>query len=222
MTNINAQNSSCFSCEDTSGRQFTCNGCQKSFCWYCINDHQEHVKKQVDAVIQNYEHLKNNWNDDSHQNELFHQIDQWGKESIDNIRITANTARNDLKSSIKQSNNDYEIVFKKNFEQIDKSKELHNYSEIDLNQWTQQLNNIQSELQTAFNIQIKEDKEILPIYLIKIKQNSKRLLDQEEQTTIKKSKIEINNNEQFHKGLGDVLLLEQNLVAIHHTYIGVP
>jgi hypothetical protein len=193
MASNNTENKVCITCGDVSGRQVTCNGCLQSFCWTHMTNHQQDILKQMDDCAQNHERLKHDWDDDCHHQQLFHKIDQWEEESINNIRITADTARADLKLLIKRSKDQLQTSIQQISKTIHNSQELNHFSEIDINQWKQQLKYIQSQIQTSFNIQIKEDKQKLPIMLIKIEQKTKRLLDQNEQT-VKRSRNETNND----------------------------
>ncbi len=218
MNNI-CENKMCVICEDKSGRQFTCNGCQQSFCWKHITDHQRYIEKQMDTLVQNHYILQEQWNNPCYYDQLIQKIYQWEKESIEKIQMAANTARAELQSFIEQSKENLETSIKRISEQINQSKQLNNYSEIDINQWKQQLNNIRSQIQKSFYIDIKEDEQKSPISLIKIKQNMECLLDENGQL-VKRIKIEMidnvsNNDERFNQVFGEALLQEQNLVAIH-------
>ncbi|CAF1081267.1 unnamed protein product [Rotaria sordida] len=220
----------CIACGDVSGRQVTCYGCQQSFCWTHLKDHQNYIEKQMDALAENYERLKADRQEDCchhQQQQLFRQIDQWGKDSIVKIQQIADTARADLRSFIKQSEDHMKILMENLGEEIKKSRQLNNYSEIDINQWTEQLENIHSQIQTSFNIQIEDDEQASSITLIKIKQNAKRSLDSNKQR-VKRSRNETNNDfsvattinhhvniDRFDKVLEKSKLYEENLVAIN-------
>jgi hypothetical protein len=186
-------NKVCNICGDVSGRQVTCNGCEQSFCWTHMTDHQQSIEKQMDSLSEKSHLLQQNSNDDSYYNHLFHQIDQWEKESIDKIQLEANTNRDQLKLIIQQSKDIFERSIKQISEEIDHNRQLNNFSEIEIKQFTQQLTDIQSQIQTSFDIQIKEDEQTLPITFIKVKQNTKRPFDQNEQT-VKRSRNEANNH----------------------------
>ncbi len=102
------------------------------------------------------------------------------------LKKTADLARNDLQEFIQKSKESHEQSFQKISEDINQSKELKNYSEINVNQWTKELNNLQSQIENYFFIQISNQS--FP-NLIQVKQNNKRQLEQNEQS-VKRSKNE--------------------------------
>jgi hypothetical protein len=185
----NGLNKVCGRCRNGSEGEFTCNRCQQSFCWEHLTDHRQDIQKQMDTLTQNHYLLKRDWEDESYHQELLHKIDQWEKESIEKIQMTADLARVDLRALIKQEKDN----LKTSIEQIDKSRQLNHFSEIHIKEWTQQIKNLHTQIERSFNIEIKQDEQISPIILIKIKQNTKHQLDQNEQT-VKRPRNEINND----------------------------
>jgi hypothetical protein len=153
----NGPSNVCVKCRDGSGGELTCNGCQQSFCWEHITDHQQDIQKQMDSLVQNNFLLKRDWEDESYQKELFCKIDQWEKESIDKIQVTAEIARDDLKSLIKRAKKNLKTTIEQISEQIDKNRQLNHFSEIHINEWTQQIKNLHSQIEASFNIETKQD-----------------------------------------------------------------
>ena len=151
MASIDFHNTVCTTCGDVNGRQVTCIGCQQCFCWTHMTDHQDDIQKQMDNLTQNHKLLKHDWNNDSYHDQLFQQIDQWEKESVIKIQVVADTARADLRLLIKQSTDHLQTSTNKISKEIDRSRQLNNYSEIDIDRWTEQLNNIQLQIQNILS-----------------------------------------------------------------------
>jgi hypothetical protein len=203
----------CALCEDETRGEFTCNECQQSFCWKHLPDHRLFVEKQMNNLMDKCKHFKDDRKNYLEQNQLFHQIDQWEKDSIKNIRIKADLARKDLQSLIKQSNEYYEQLFKQISDNIHQSKELKNYSEININQWIKELNNIQSQIENSFSIQISN--QTFP-NIIQINQNNKYQYEQ----SVQSSKTQTENNysfnyDKFDQILGQAKLYQDNLLAVN-------
>ena len=217
----NDQDKACLKCDNKSGQQFTCNGCQQSFCWLHVTDHEKDIFQQMDVLSKDHNLLQDDWNDESHYNRLLEQINQWEKESISKIQEKAEAARVDLRLFYEESKSRLQASVRRISEEILTSQKLNNFSEIEINQWTQELKNIQQQAQTSFNIQIDQDEEIPSIALIKIKQKTKRPLEQNEETS-KRLRNEISddvgcNNERFDKVFGEAILSKENLVATNNT-----
>ncbi|CAF4394863.1 unnamed protein product [Adineta steineri] len=95
-----------------------------------------------------------------------------------------------MEKLIQQSKDNFNKSINKIGEQIEKSEEIKNFSEIPIKQWKQQLNNLQFGYQEHFHIQVENSDQIS---LIKITQKRKQHLDGHEQID-KKMKIELNND----------------------------
>ncbi|CAF4293125.1 unnamed protein product, partial [Adineta steineri] len=113
-----------------------------------------------------------------------------------------------MEKLIQQSKDNFNKSINKIGEQIEKSEEIKNFSEIQIKQWKQQLNNLQFEYQEHFHIQVKNSEQIS---LIKITQKRKQHLDEHEQID-KKMKIEL-NNDRFDQILGNGEYFENNLLV---------
>ncbi|CAF4297781.1 unnamed protein product [Adineta steineri] len=113
-----------------------------------------------------------------------------------------------MEKLIQQSKDNFNKSINKIGEQIEKSEEIKNFSEIQIKQWKQQLNNLQFEYQEHFHIQVKNSEQIS---FIKITQKRKQYLDEHEQID-KKMKIEL-NNDRFNQILGNGEYFENNLLV---------
>ncbi|CAF1434105.1 unnamed protein product [Adineta steineri] len=200
----------CIICENLNKEQRTCNGCGQIFCLTHLIDHQHSIDEQMNDLKKSYQDLKSTWKD-NHYQEYFHQIDQWKNKSIEKIQNNAVVAKANLEKLIQQSKDYYNTFIDKISEQIEKSKETKNFSEIQIKQWKQQLNNLQLEYQEHFYIQIEDFEQIS---LIKITQKRKQHVDEHEQMN-KKIKIKL-NHDRFDKILGNGEYFENNLLVESH------
>jgi hypothetical protein len=76
----------CVLCANETRGEFTCNECQQTFCWEHLPEHRLSIQQQMNNLVDKCHHFKHEWNNDEHQKKLFHQIDQWEKDSIENIK----------------------------------------------------------------------------------------------------------------------------------------
>ncbi len=136
---------SCFKC-GKSGGILLCNGCNKTLCFKHVNEHKEELEKELEDLINEENEFENNLckKDDSHY--LFNQIDQWKKESIEQIKEIAKQTKQDLRQIIYQSNqqllqNSQQI--KENLHLLKQSEDL---SEITLIQLSNQFNHLKNQI----------------------------------------------------------------------------
>lgn len=142
---------------------FTCHGCQKSFCDEHITKHREELSHQMENINKDYRVFEEDLNDNILIQPYLSHIDQWERQSINKIQRTAEIARNDLLIILNRVKNQ----FKSSLDQINQNEKLKKYTEIDLNQWTEQLKQLRHLYKTSFtDDMIDEDQSSIP--LIKI------------------------------------------------------
>ncbi|UJR11685.1 hypothetical protein I4U23_015866 [Adineta vaga] len=153
-----------------------------------------------------HQNLKETWKDDDHYQEYFDRIEQWKKESIEKIQNNTDLAKADLEKLIQQSKEYFSTSIDEISAEIREKEEMKNFSEIEIKQWKHRLNDLQSENQEHFHIQIEDFEQIS---LIKIEQKNKNLSVEDEQTN-KRIKIEL-ENDRFDQILGNGQVFENNL-----------
>ena len=87
------------------------------------------------------------------------RIDAWEKESIERIRNAAKTARGDLQQWIDEIKRELEGPCQKLAEEMQKSRQVQDYTEIELKRWTQQLKEFHRELERQPMMEYFDDEE---------------------------------------------------------------
>ena len=88
------------------------------------------------------------------------RIDMWEEESITKIRRTADVARADLQVLLDQRANRMRDFIDKNTAQMQSSRESDDYTETDLNRWTDQLKELQNLFEQQLTFRIANDRNI--------------------------------------------------------------
>jgi hypothetical protein len=156
---------------------FQCDGCHASFCVKHAGDHRVELTAQLNNIQEQHNHLQHIYNQHEKRQEhpLFSQIDVWEHDTIAKIMQTAQTARDELRKLLDELNNRMKILLNQFNNQIQTGRQTENYTEIELDQWKEQLINIKKQLETPSNIELIPDNNLPPIHLIKVnitKQNT--------------------------------------------------
>ncbi len=107
-----------------------------------MTDHRQKLGEEMNAIISEYEHLKNIFTQHkSNQNlhPLIKQIDDWEKESIEKIQLKAKELREQLLQPAAMQINELFKRFEPVLEQLNKGRELDGFIETDLNLWKETL-----------------------------------------------------------------------------------
>jgi hypothetical protein len=136
---------SCVRCGKNGGIVL-CNGCNQILCFKHINEHKEELENELEELINKENQFENDLSkiDDSHY--LFNHIDQWKKESIQQIKQIANQAKQDLRQLINQSNQQLLIYSQQIKENLRLLKESQDLSEIQLNKLSNQFNHLKKQI----------------------------------------------------------------------------
>ncbi len=156
-------------CKCNKGGMFGCDGCHQSFCRTHIHEHQQELSTQMDDICQEYNTFQKDSFKEVDEHPLVSRIDQWEKESHDKIAQVARQARIELKELIEQSNKDLKISLEQINSQLQLSQHLEDYTESDLEMWTNQLKEFRNQLKAplAINVIDDDDKDAI-IRLIKV------------------------------------------------------
>jgi len=139
----------CIKCKDFDNL-FTCNGCQQSFCDEHLIEHQEELSRKMDNINKEYRCFEEDLNENNLIQSYLSRIDQWEHESINKIQKTAEIARNDLLKIFDRMKNQLKSSVDKTYSDIQTNQELKNYTEINLNQWIEQLKQLRHIYTTSF------------------------------------------------------------------------
>src|SRR5580698_10507154 len=94
---------SCVKCGKTGGI-LLCNGCNQTLCFKHVNEHKDELEKELENLINQENDFENDLSKTGDSHYLFNEIDQWKKESIEQIKQIAKQAKQDLRQLINQSN----------------------------------------------------------------------------------------------------------------------
>jgi hypothetical protein len=136
---------SCVKCNKSSGI-LLCTGCNRTLCFKHVNEHREEIEKDFEDLINEENQFENDLlnKDDSHY--LFNEIDQWKKESIEQIKLIAKQTKEDLRFLINQSSqhllNDLKFI-KENLQFLKESEDL---SELQLIKFKNQFNQFKNQV----------------------------------------------------------------------------
>ncbi|CAF2467638.1 unnamed protein product [Rotaria sp. Silwood2] len=194
----------CIKCDKGNGI-IMCFGCEQSFCIKHILTHREDLTIQMDNIGQEHDFLRRDfYQEDNNTHPLLTQINTWELQSIVKIQIAAETARIILQQIINRNRNQMKMMMNKITHDLRSSRESNDYTEIELEKWTEQIKELRRLIDEPVAIDIIEDNHIQSsIRLIKIKENFNESLRE----------FCSYNPEIFDQAIGSVTLSEKNLVA---------
>jgi hypothetical protein len=149
----------CVVCNKAKGI-YTCAGCSQIFCLKHSNDHRNELNKQLEEVAVEHDVVQQTLNqhtEDPQQHPLLKKINQWEKESIIKIGQTAEKARNELLKGTTEHTNQVKQKLQILSYELKQGREENDFSEVDIRQWTQKLEELKKELLNPTTITIEED-----------------------------------------------------------------
>jgi hypothetical protein len=154
----------------SQGWVFPCDGCHVSFCVKHATDHRQELEIQLNNIQEESKLLQNihNQHEQCQEHPLISQINVWEQDSIAKILHVAETARDELRRLLDESNDRKKMIFNEFNHQLQTGRQTEHYTEIELEQWKEQLMNIKKQLETPCNMELISDKNVPPIELIKI------------------------------------------------------
>jgi hypothetical protein len=155
----------CIKC-GKSGGVFTCDGCEKSFCGQHTAAHRQELAHQLDVIGQEHDLLRRDLKNYTGQDSILARINAWENESTIKIKMVAEKARTDLRQLREQLGTSCNQIS----DELRSSRELDNYSEIDLSRWMEKLQLLRNELEMPTRIGIEQKQGKDSIDLIKIYQ----------------------------------------------------
>jgi hypothetical protein len=164
---------------------------------------------ELDIIGQEHDHLQRDLDQKSPEHPVLDWIDQWERDSINQIQQAAELARIRFRQLDECRNDILKMSFNRITQELRSARQTNNYSEIDLTEWTKTLREFRGKLDTPLAIRAINDDNIPSIHLIKVIQAGAMtsLDDQEQEST----------TECFQMISGPISLSEQDRVA---TYAG--
>lgn len=138
-----------------------CEGCLETFCYKHVNDHRQKLNKQLDDVAVTCDIMREALNEQttsSQKHPLIQQIDQWEQQSIEQIRRTAEEARQMIIKHTIGPVAEVEVKLRKVTNEIRHGREENDFSEVDLSYWRSSLTKLEKKLPLqSSNITLRED-----------------------------------------------------------------
>ncbi|CAF0933677.1 unnamed protein product [Adineta steineri] len=147
---------SCVKC-DKGGGIAICSGCQQQYCVKHFIEHRQELAIEMDQIGQQHDLLRRDLSKDMPEHSLFTSINTWERESITKIQVAAEVARADLQQILDRTKNDLKISVDKLTNELQSSRELDDYTEIDIEKWMKNLKELQMIFETPVNLNLLSD-----------------------------------------------------------------
>ncbi|CAF1175450.1 unnamed protein product [Rotaria sordida] len=229
MASINMKQP-CIKCSKGAGIT-TCNGCQQVYCVNHFNQHRQELANQMENISQKRDLFRQTLDHKIIEHPLFCQINTWEQESINKIRIAAETVRVELRELLNRTKNELEKSISKITEELRSSREFDDYTEIDIKKWTQQLRTLRKMLESSSTISLSENesqKLIIPLISIHNQQQqqqyrSSNLCQETFQNHILTVINSTSSNERFDEIIGKAITSEECLaITCNTTFFSYP
>lgn len=136
-----------------------CGGCQQWFCLRHFGEHREDLRGQMDDLTYEHDQLHEYFID--HENIRIHplmtQVDQWEMKIVEKIRHIANEVRQRLGMFLHRLKENMEESLHFIAEQLRLSQQINGYTEIDLNKWRNQLEELKDKFGKPSMVEIEQD-----------------------------------------------------------------
>jgi hypothetical protein len=149
----------CVVCNKAKGI-YKCEGCSRIFCPKHSIDHRNELNVQLEEVAVTHDLVQQTLTqqeEDPQKQPLIQKINQWEYQSIEKIRQTAEKARNEILKGPTQHTGQVKQKLQILSKELRQGREDNDFSEIDLRQWTQKLEELRKELVNPATISIQED-----------------------------------------------------------------
>ena len=163
----------CVKCPKALGN-LICGGCQQWLCTKHFTEHQQELGLEMDQISQEYDDLHQEMIiHDKFDSSLFSRINSWEEKSIEKIRQVAEETRCHLRKHLDQTKIQLETSLHHISRELQISREMENYTEIELNNWMKQLKTLRYQLENPLIVDLRYDTHEMPqiIRLIELKEN---------------------------------------------------
>jgi len=149
MTSSAVVKRQCATCEKNTGI-FICGGCSQAFCTRHASEHRQVLGKQMDEIILEHDQLWQSINEQNNQCSSMKEIDEWERQSIDQIHRTAENVRQELKQCMIKRTEHVQTVVQKLKEQLNEARIEDDFIETDLKLWSDQIDKLKTDLIANF------------------------------------------------------------------------
>jgi hypothetical protein len=203
----------------------TCNGCQQMFCINHFTEHREELSNIMDNISLEHDLLCGDLCQENLEHPFLSRLDTWEQESILKIQTAAQTARTKLQQIFTQKRDEVKTSVEYLTNELQASRESADYTENDIQKWTEKLKTLREKLNDWSTVTIEDDDHLESIiHLLKIS-------DQQNQPTLsivqsfeycahvpEQSTLP---DEKFDNIESEVILSENNLVATCRSIINI-
>ncbi|UJR15768.1 hypothetical protein I4U23_002702 [Adineta vaga] len=148
----------CAKCNKGAGTAM-CYGCEQAFCTKHFLEHRQDLSQQMEYIGQEHDVLQRDLTHDQSTHSLLTRINQWEQESITKIQIAAKAARITLQQLLNRPKHNLQTSVSKITEELQSSRELDDYTELDIKRWTDQLQEFRKVLDCPVSINIEYEKD---------------------------------------------------------------
>ena len=134
-----------------------CGGCQQWFCLGHFGEHRENLRGQMDDLTCEHDQLHEYFID--HENIRIHPlmtfVDQWEMKIVEKIRQITNEVRQRLGIFLHRLKENMEKSLRSIAEQLRLSQQINGYTEMDLNKWRNQLEELKDKFDKPSMVEIE-------------------------------------------------------------------
>ncbi|CAF1455635.1 unnamed protein product [Rotaria sordida] len=146
----------CIKCDKGAGI-IICGGCEEWFCTKHIIEHRQDLGEKMDHVGQQHDFLQKKLTETNVIHPLHSRINEWENASIKKIQEVAKKARTDLERYLNETKTELRESLGKIKNELASSRQSDDYTEIELREWTDELNKLRQLLEKPSTIDIVED-----------------------------------------------------------------
>ena len=148
----------CITC-DKEKAIFKCGGCSQNFCFQHSSDHRQQLGKLLEEVVTSHDFFRQTLNEQTAKAEnhvSMQEIDEWERNSIDQIRQEADKARQLLRKHTMDHFTEVEVQLNNLTDQLQESRQKDDFFEADLHRWKQELDRLTEELMKSSNVLVRQ------------------------------------------------------------------
>lgn len=173
-----------------------CRGCGKDFCYRHLAEHRTELNQQMTDLTNDHDLFQRSIVDSSHH-PLFEQINVWEENTIEKIHQIAQQIREQTLQIVDKHQAKIAQQLSLLTQQLNQAQTDDDFVETNLQQWTEQLNQLKTDLVSLKIIDFGEDnQESISIPAISVQDNSNSLFP-------------------FQPWFGDIQLLDQGRTVLH-------
>jgi chromosome segregation ATPase len=150
----------CVTCGKDNKATLRCGGCLQEYCYSHLTDHRQELGKQLDEIEVTRDLFRQTLTQQTAESEkhaLIQQINDWERDSIKQIRCTAEEARQTLLQHTIDHVKQIEVDLNQLTDQLRQSREDNDFFETDLHHWNEELKRLSKELTQPTNINLRRD-----------------------------------------------------------------